>query len=517
MIPSRIVLAAVVAVLLSQLLPGFASPARGASAASADSRLAEAVASLRGPALAELALVLAIPNVAADRANILKNAEFLRQRFERRGFAVELLPTEGNPLVFAERRTPGARRTVLIYCHFDGQPVDPKRWAQSDPWQPLLRAGRLEDGAATVPDLGAGQKLGDDWRLYARSASDDKGPIVALLAALDALAAAGVAPGANLKVILDSEEEAGSPSLVPAIARYKDKLAADWMLIFDGPEHPSNQPTLFFGARGIVSVQLTVFGPKVGVHSGNYGGWVPNPALRLAHLLASMKDDEGQVLVKGFYDGIVAPSAEEERLILAVPDPEAALKAEFGIAETEQPGLLLQQAFLKPTLNIRGLAAAHVGDGARTIIPDRAIAELDLRLVESTPPAELLAKLRAHIELQGFHVVDRDPDDATRARHSKIVKFIPADGIPAYRTSTLLPESQAAIAALTRAWGKPPVVLRTLGGTIPIAHFVAALDIPAIALPIVNYDNHQHEENENLRLGHFFRGIRSIAAVLEME
>lgn len=485
-----------------------------ALAQSADERVGREIERRKPAALAELAELLAIPNVAADRENIHRNIDFLRQRFEQRGFAVELFQTAANPLVFAERNTPGASRTVLIYCHFDGQPVDPKRWAQIDPWQPLLRSGRLEDRADTVPNLGAGLAPRDDWRLYARSASDDKGPIAALLAALDALAAAGVAPGVHLKVILDSEEEAGSPNLVPAIARYQERLAADWMLILDGPEHPSHQPTLVFGARGLATAQLTVYGPKVGVHSGNYGGWVPNPALRLVQLLASMKDEQGKVLVPGFYDGITALTPAEERFMLSVPDPETQLKAEFGIAETEVPGRSLQQGFLLPTLNIRGLASAYVGDSARTIIPDRAVAEIDIRLVEETPPEVMLAKLRTHVERQGYHLVTADPDDATRARFSKIAKLLAADAIPAYRTSPLLPDSQAAIAALTRAWGKPPVVLRTAGGTIPIAAFVSALKVPAIALPIVNFDNHQHEENENLRLGHYFRGIRSIAAVL---
>ena len=171
-----------------------------------------------------------------------------------------------------------------------------------------------------MPDAAEPTKFEADWRLYARSASDDKSPIVALCAAIDALKAVGAAPTSNIRVILDGEEEASSPSLVPAIARYRDKLRADLMVILDGPMHSSGRPTVAYGARGIVTLDLTVFGPRAGVHSGNYGNWVPNPAQRLASLLASMKGDDGRVLVAGFYDGVEPPRPQERAMLDAVPD-----------------------------------------------------------------------------------------------------------------------------------------------------------------------------------------------------
>ena len=444
------------------------------------------------PIINELVELLSIPNIAADRPNIIRNVAFLERAFSKRGFTTRRLETTGNPLFFAERTTPGATKTTLIYAHVDGQPVDAKAWNQPDPFTPVMRDGRI----------------------YARSASDDKGPIIAMLAALDALEASGLKPSTHLKVIIDTEEEASSPSLVPAVTQYRDLLAADMMLIFDGPIHSSGRPTLAFGARGIITATLTVYGPKSGVHSGNYGNWVPNPALRMSRLLASMKDDEGRVTVEGFLDEVVPLTAEERALLAGVPEDAAQLMRTFGIAAPEREGRSLQEGLQEPTLNVRGLASAHVGAGARTIIPDRAVAAIDIRLVKETSGARLMARLADHIRRQGFHLVDAEPDDATRAAHGKIARLEVGGETPAFRTSPLLPESRALASAMAAAFGAPPVQIRTLGGTVPIAPFVDALSVPAVLVPIVNFDNNQHEENENLRLGHFFKGIQILAVAL---
>jgi acetylornithine deacetylase/succinyl-diaminopimelate desuccinylase-like protein len=463
--------------------------------------------------------LLALPNVAADRANIERNAVFLKSMLERRGFKAELLATDGNPLVWGERLVPGATTTVLVYCQFDGQPVNPLGWAQPNPFTPVLRSGRHDEGARDIADPRGQARYDNDWRVYARSASDAKGPIIAFMAALDALAAQGLGPTVNLRVIMDGEEEISSPNLVPAIEKYRDKLKADLMLVFDGPMHFTDQPTLVFGARGLQDAQLTVYGPKSGVHSGNYGNWIPNPALRLAHLLASMKDDQGNILVEGFNDDLVPLAKEEQDLIAAVPADDQRLLKVFGVAKAERDDVSLQMAFQKPTLNIRGMQSSFIGAEARTIIPDRAVAELDIRLVKETNGAKMLERLRAHIVKQGYHVVDEDPDDATRARYTHIAKLSAPRraATAAFRTSPLLPESRRVVAALERVWGAPPVRIRTAGGTVPISQFIEALGFPAILVPVVNFDNNQHEENENLRLGNLFRGVVTYAAVLRMD
>jgi acetylornithine deacetylase/succinyl-diaminopimelate desuccinylase-like protein len=472
----------------------------------------------------ELLDTLAIPNVADDKPDIMRNAEHLRDVLARRGFAAELLETTGNPLVYGSLVVPGAKQTVLFYCHYDGQHVDAAQWKQASPFTPVLRKGsasidatagkRLEEPALDPRSV---SRYEPDWRIYARSASDDKSPIIALVSAVDAVKANGLAPTSNVKVILDGEEEASSPSLVPAIARYRDKLGADLMVILDGPVHSSGRPTIAYGARGITTLDLTVYGPRSGVHSGNYGNWIPNPAMRLSQLLASMKDDDGRVKVKGWHDGI-APLTPQERAVLdLVPDYSAAMLKTFGVAEPERAFPTLQDALQWPTLNIRGLASSFVGAGARTIIPDRATAALDLRLVKETTPESLTAKLRAHIEAQGYHLVDGEPDAATRARYGRIASLA-VTGTPtnAFRTPLSDPRARALASAITATYGAPPVQLRTLGGTVPIAPFVDALGFPAVIVPIVNYDNNQHEENENLRLGTFFDGIVTVAAILRM-
>jgi acetylornithine deacetylase/succinyl-diaminopimelate desuccinylase-like protein len=471
----------------------------------------------------ELLETLAIPNVAADKPNIRRNAEHLRALLGRHGFASEILETTGNPLVYGALTVPGATRTILFYCHYDGQPVDVKAWKQPDPFTPVLRRGRMEDRPAAV-DPKSAARYEPDFRIYARSASDDKAPIVALLAAVDALKGSGLAPSSNVRVILDGEEESSSPSLVPAIARYKDKLRADLMVILDGPGHSSGRPTVVYGARGIATVDLTVFGPRSGVHSGNYGNWMPNPAMRLAALLASMKDDDGRVKVAEYYDAVAPLTAEERAMLDAVPDDSQRMLQAFGVAAPEKAFPKLQDAMQVPTLNIRGLASSFVGPNARTIVPDRATAAIDIRLVKETSPADLVAKLRAHIEKQGYHLVDPStelkagvPDEATRAKYGKLAQLtVVGPMINAFRTPTSDPQAQALVTAVTKTFGQPPVQLRTLGGTVPIAQFIEALGFPAMLVPTVNFDNNQHEENENLRLGAFFDSIVTIAAVLRM-
>jgi acetylornithine deacetylase/succinyl-diaminopimelate desuccinylase-like protein len=305
---------------------------------------------------------------------------------------------------------------------------------------------------------------------------------------------------------------------VPAIAAYRDKLLADAMIILDSPVHPSERPTVVYGARGNLTLQLTVYGPKFALHSGHYGNWAPNPAARLAALLASMKDDNGKVLVDGFYEGIRPLAASERAILDAVPDDPAALETLFGIAGPESPGLKLQDALQLPSLNIRGLSSGYVGADARTIIPDKAIADIDIRLVPETPSQRQLDLVLAHIRKQGWHVVSSDPDDVTRAKYSKIVKVTSprSGGTEAYRTSPTLPISRQLVRALTTVFDQPPVEIRTMGGTVPIAQFIKALGIPALTVPLVNFDNNQHGENENLRMGHLFRGITTLAAVLTM-
>jgi acetylornithine deacetylase/succinyl-diaminopimelate desuccinylase-like protein len=461
----------------------------------------------------EFTELLSIPNVGSDRVGIRRNTEYLFAMLQRHGLKAELLETAGNPLVYAEKNVPGASRTLLFYIHYDGQPVDAPKWKQEGgPFRPLLREGRMEDGARTIANFTALDRFPDDWRLYARSSSDDKAPIVALCAALDAL---GGKLRSNIHVVLDGEEEMGSPSLTAAISRYRDKLRASMLLILDGPVHASGRPTLTFGARGIVTVDLTVFGPRMALHSGHYGNWIPNPGMRLAQLLASMKDGQGRTTIKDWYSDVPPLTAGQRQVLQSVPDDEPALLKLFGVARPDAVGESLQEAIQFPSLNVRGMRSGYV-DEPRTIIPPDATAAIDIRLVKETPAERMVARLKAHIEAQGYHVMAGEPDDAARLRYPKLARLKASEAQEAFRTEPEAPESVEVTRALARMWGAEPVRIRTMGGTVPIAPFIRELGLPAVGVPIVNFDNNQHGDNENLRLGNLWSGIVTLAAVAGM-
>lgn len=466
-----------------------------------------------GQIVGELVEFLGLPNVADDLGAMRRNARALEAMMERREIRTRILEVDGPPYVYGELPSPGAERTILFYAHYDGQPVDSSRWSGHRPFQPVLRDGPLSRGGRIMnfPERG---RFDPDWRIYARSASDDKSPIVALLVALDALRSAGLRPAANLKFLFEGDEEAGSPHLEQLVREHGDLLSSDLVLAADGPADPSGLPTLYFGARGIVGVEVTLYGPLRPLHSGHYGNWAPNPGMRLAHLLASMKDPAtGRVLVEGFYDDVVPLSDFERSALAAAPDDDAEQMHAFAIAEPEMQGDRLEVINL-PSLNVRGVRSGWVGDQARTIVPDVAVASLDLRLVKDIDPAEQVARLVAHIEAQGYEVVSDEPDTEERRRHARLAYVTSSRGYPAFRTSMDLPASRALIDAVEGHTGSSAVKLPTLGGSIPLYMFTDVLGVPTVGIPIVNHDNNQHSPNENLRLGHFWQGIETLAAAM---
>jgi len=478
-----------------------------------------------GGAAAAFALyreLLSFPNDANNAEDILRLSEWLERQFAARGFATERLDMPGSDALLATRAAPGADRTVLIYLQADGQPVDPSAWFQESPWTPTLKQRRegatSVDGNPTDWQTLPWERLDRDpdpeWRMFARSASDSKGPVAQFLSAMSLLDAAGVTPGFNMKVIIDTEEEMGSPHLANAVERNRDKLAADMLVIFDGPPHVSGEPTLVFGARGIADITLTTYGPRVAQHSGHWGNYVPNPALRMAQVLASMKDEHGRVTIPGFYDGITI-DAGTRRILDAVPNDVAAIHQRMGILEPDRVASSPEEAVQYPSLNIRGLRAAWVGNEVRTIIPPVAIAEIDVRLVLESDPDRLIRLIRGHIEQLGYHVVSgRDPTDEERARHAKLIRLDSSVSYRAFRTAFDSEPGVWLSAAFERLFGERPILIRTGGGSIPISPFVTTLDVPAVVVGTVNPDNNQHSPNENLRVFDFLRGIRIMAAVL---
>jgi len=352
-----------------------------------------------------------------------------------------------------------------------------------------------------------------DWRIFARSASDSKGPMTQFMMAIELLDETGFIPDYNLKVIIDTEEEMGSPNLADAINANKKLFAADMLLIFDGPPHASNRPTVTFGARGIATVTLTTYGPKVAQHSGHYGNFVPNPAFHLARILGSMKSADGIVQIDGFYDGVEL-SDETRKILDNVPDDEAAILAAMGVSGADAVGQSLQEAIQYPSLNVRGMAAGWVGAASRTIIPPSATAEIDIRLVTESDPERIIELVRQHVIDQGFHVLDREPNDAERAEYPRIASFTYNISYGAFRSDFDAAAGQFARAGMRHLYGEEPILIRSMGGSIPIAPIIEALQVPAATVPTVNIDNNQHSPNENLRLGNFFEGIAILMAVL---
>jgi acetylornithine deacetylase/succinyl-diaminopimelate desuccinylase-like protein len=464
--------------------------------------------------------MLALPNDSVNAEDIRKNADWLEAAFRKRGFATRQLENNGKPLVFAEyvRQARGAR-TVLFYMHFDGMPVIPAQWAQKTPWVATLKqrnaGGQWEE--IDRNKLKAGE-IDPNWRLFARSASDDKGPIMMFLNAFDTLKAAGLEPAINVKVLLDSEEEKGSPTIGNVATANRELLRADAIVINDGPMHETSQPTIVFGNRGNTLVALTVYGPKVNLHSGHYGNYAPNPAQRLAALLASMKDDGGRVTVKGYYDGVKLTDAER-KVMAEVPDDEAAILKRLGIAKPEAVGSNYQEALQFPSLNIRGMAAAAVGEKAANILPSHAVAEIDLRTTPGADPAYLTAAIENHIRAQGYYLAKGEPTDEERGKYDKIASLIPARGSKAAFTpidSDLGAWAQSALAKTFTSGGvdAKTVRIRMMGGSVPTDKLVDALAVPFVIVPMVNNDNNQHSFDENLRIGHLLNGTRAFTGLL---
>ena len=467
----------------------------------------------------ELSEFLSIPNIASDTPNIQKNAAHLVEMLEARGIETHLLPITGRgPVVFGKLMAPEAKRTVIFYAHYDGQPVDAAAWTDGKPFEPVLRDAAIEAGGKRIPfpEIGAQHRAvyDDDWRVYARSSSDDKSPIVALLVALDALREKKIPLTVNLKVILEGEEEAGSPNLQHTLELHKNLLGGDLLITGDGPVHQSGRPLVFFGNRGILGFELTTYGPIRSLHSGHYGNWAPNPAFQLSRLLASMKTEEGRVLVDGFYDDIAPLGESEKKALNAMPNNDAELERELQFGKADGEGKRLVELLQLPSLNIRGMRSAYVGEQAQNIVPDKAVAALDVRLVKGEDPDKKFEQVVAFIRKQGYYVTTEVPTKEERLAHPHVVRVVKdVWNYPASRTSMDLPVSKAMAQLMQSATGGTAVIAPMLGGSVPMYIF-EDLNLPWIGVPIVNYDNHQHSSDENLRLGHLWRGMEIYGVIL---
>ena len=452
--------------------------------------------------------LVSIPNDAHFPEDMMKNAQWLKNAFEKRGFTVDLLETSTVPVVLATRNYDEKMPTVLFYIHFDGQPVDPSKWDQEDPFTPVVR----DDKGVETP-YSQIDNWNMDWRIYGRAAADDKGPIIMFLNAMDILNTKKIKPAYNIKVMLDGEEEMGSAGLKSTLSKYKDHYQADRLVIMDGPAHPTNKPTITFGCRGTASATLTVYGPISPQHSGHFGNYAPNPAFKMARLLASMKDDEGRTTIPGFYDAVKL-NDETKQILNSVPDDESQITDRLGIAKSDAVGSSYQESLQYPSLNIKGMASGWIGKQTRTIIPDIATAQIGIRLVVETDGNELLNLVEDHIRKQGYYVIDREPTAEERAKYSSIASFRGSSSTAAFRTEMDSPLGKWLTNSLSKVYDESPVRIRTMGGTIPVTPIIEELNIPAVILPLVNMDNNQHSPNENLRVGNLYNGIKSCLGML---
>ena len=458
--------------------------------------------------------LLSLPNVATSLPDMQKNAEHIHKLLEPRGFEVRTLRSGGAPYVFAELVTPGAKKTILIYAHFDGQPVQSENWAYP-PFSPTLLSAPLQnDGQPLdIANISSGS-FDPEWRIYARSAGDDKMPVIAIIHMLDALRANNIELSVNLKLILDGEEERGSPTLGQVIDDNLHLFKADLLLFCDGPMHQSRQPQLVFGVRGGRTLDVTTYGANRPLHSGHYGNWAPNPIMSMAYLLTSMRDETGRILIDGYYDNVTALTEKEIASIAEMPNIEEQLRDELSVNTPEGAGNRIEELVTLPALNARGITGGGVGDQGRNIILSESTVSLNLRLVPGQQPERIRQLIEDHVESQGFFIVHDEPTDEILRSNPKVVKLDwRGEGGPGLRTSMDGPMAQRLIEIMEEM--TPNLILTpTMGGGLPLTAFADRMKTPIIVLPLANHDNNQHGENENLRLQNLWDAMAVYGVVL---
>ncbi|MCL4424947.1 MAG: M20/M25/M40 family metallo-hydrolase [Firmicutes bacterium] len=438
----------------------------------------EYISSQREDYLTILFRLVRQPSISSQRIGVEECALLLRDIMEEQGIRTEIIPTAGLPIVYGEVRTDPALPTILFYGHYDVQPPEPLELWDSPPFEPTIRGGRI----------------------FGRGVADNKGQLLAhVLAAGAFLKTSGQLP-VNAKFLFEGEEESSSLHLAAFVQENRERLAADVVYTSDGPMHDSGRPLVFFGARGLLYVELTATGAKHDLHSGNKGGIAPNPAWELVNLLSTMRDRDGNVTIDGFYDDVRPPTNYERQLLAALPLDEEEIKRDLGISQLPGPGDIsfYERLMFRPTLNIAGFASGYGGAGSKTIIPARGVVKMDMRLVADQDPDDIYEKFVRHVKRQAPGI------EVRRLGRT-----------PPSKTSPELPVSRLVVAAVGEARGETPVVAPTLGGTLPDYVFTKILGLPSVGVPYANPDERNHAPNENLVLENFYAGIRTSAFALE--
>jgi acetylornithine deacetylase/succinyl-diaminopimelate desuccinylase-like protein len=430
--------------------------------------------------LSELIRYAAQPSVAAQNVGMEDCARLVGEMLRARGFAVEILPSGGFPVVIAERE--GAHdRTLLIYNHYDVQPAEPLELWTSPPFTPTLRDGRL----------------------FGRGVSDDKGHLTARLLALDALLdQAGTLP-CRIKFVIEGEEEIGSVRLPGFVRQHRERLRGDACLWEFGYVDHRDIPLQYAGLRGICYVELSVECLTRDVHSGIGGSIFPNAAWRLTWALASLKGQDGRIRIPGFYDPVRPPTARDRELMGQAPDMAEDYRARYGVKEFLRgmkggPELSIAEVF-EPTCTICGLTAGYQGKGSKTVLPARASAKVDFRLVPDMTPDQVLRQLRSHLDHEGF------PD----------IKIEFLGGNPAGRTDPDDPFLQLVSETARPVYGVPMVIVPMVGGSGPNHAFIHELGVPVATAGFGNPDTRAHAPDENLRVDLYLKHAKHVARMVQ--
>ena len=427
--------------------------------------------------LADLFRLLAQPSISAQGIGVGECAELVRDLLEASGFAARIIATPGAPVVYGERCHAPGQPTLLIYGHYDVQPPDPPDAWVSPPFEPTIRDGRI----------------------WARGVADNKGQFVAnVLGARSWLETAGELP-VNVKVVVEGEEESGSPNFPAFVAAHRELLAADLVYVSDGQVFETDQPIVEFGNRGMLYLELVAHGPSRDLHSGNFGGVAPNPAWTLVHLLATMFSPDGEILVPSILDAVRPVTPELRAALDAIPLDEAAALAGIGLTELAPPAGVpyYDRLMIRPTMNIAGFTSGYGGPGSKTVLPAEARVKMDLRLVPDQDPVAVYQAIRDHVAVHapGVEVVEHGMMEPVA---------VPLD-------SPLAAPVRRAVAI---GFGAAPVDVPMVGGSLPSAVWPKELGVPALVVPYGNADQQNHSPNENMIVERFFAGIRTSVALL---
>lgn len=417
------------------------------------------------------------PSISAYGEGMDEVAHFLLSQLRDLGLSGELVPTPGWPMVLGRSSHVAGLPTVLLYGHYDVQPPDPLEAWISPPFEPTIRGGRI----------------------YARGIADNKGQHFAHLLALETLRSVHGSWPCNVIVLLEGEEEIGSPHMAEFVRDQRDQLAADLVITADGPVDPSGRSRLVFGVRGVLSFELRAHGAAQDVHSGNWGGVVPNPLWTIVHLLATMKNARGEITIDGFYDRVVPPTDQERMILSQLPVDAEAIKQTLGLSSFDQPTErgLFERLMFWPTLTINGLHGGYAGPGSKTVLPHEAVAKCDIRLVEAQTTADIMEKVKAHVQ-----------------RYAPDVEVIEQGGMEPSKTPLDSPFAEPIRQAIVHAQGTEPLLVPALGGSLPDYVFTKILGVPALLVPYGNPDQANHAPNENMEVARFVMGIKTSIAML---